>query len=252
MQRTTTPYTLLFLLLAVCLSSCSRRYKVEGLSSVTALEGKTLYLKVLENGEWTAVDSAEMVHGLFRMEGPADSARMVTLYLDEECIMPLVLENGTVKVTLTNSQFIAQGTPLNDALYEFIEKRNQMERCLGDLERKSIRLAMSGLARQEDLERLKKEKHRKKQEMEAYVRTFIADNYENVLGPSVFMMFCCALPYPILTPQAEGILKDAPESFKENALVKDFVTKAHSNMQILEKHQCTDPFSPHIQIASLP
>ena len=164
MQRTTTPYTLLFLLLAVCLSSCSRRYKVEGLSSVTALEGKTLYLKVLENGEWTAVDSAEMVHGLFRMEGPADSARMVTLYLDEECIMPLVLENGTVKVTLTNSQFIAQGTPLNDALYEFIEKRNQMERCLGDLERKSIRLAMSGLARQEDLERLKKEKHRKKQE----------------------------------------------------------------------------------------
>ena len=66
------------------------------------------------------------------------------------------------------------------------------------------------------------------------------------------MMVCCALPYPILTPQAEEILKDAPESFKENALVKDFVTKAHSNMQILEKHQCTDPFSPHIQIASLP
>ena len=139
MQRTTTPYTLLFLLLAVCLSSCSRRYKVEGLSSVTALEGKTLYLKVLENGEWTAVDSAEMVHGLFRMEGPADSARMVTLYLDEECIMPLVLENGTVKVTLTNSQFIAQGTPLNDALYEFIEKRAQKGKAPEETRNGSIR-----------------------------------------------------------------------------------------------------------------
>ena len=38
--------------------------------------------------------------------------------------MPLVLEDGKIVVSISNTQLIAKGTPLNDKLYEFIDKRN--------------------------------------------------------------------------------------------------------------------------------
>ena len=40
------------MLLLVLFASCSRKYKVEGVSSVTSLDGKMLYLKTLRDGQW--------------------------------------------------------------------------------------------------------------------------------------------------------------------------------------------------------
>ena len=48
------------LLLLMFLASCTRKYKVEGSSSVTSLDGKMLYLKTLKDGQWVTVDSAEV------------------------------------------------------------------------------------------------------------------------------------------------------------------------------------------------
>ena len=73
--------------------------------------------------------------------------------------------------------------------------------------------------------------------MNGYVKQFIIDNYENVLGPSVFMMMCSTLPYPIMTPQIEDIMRTAPLEFKKNELVKAFLSKAKENMQLIEEHQ---------------
>ena len=61
--------------------------------------------------------------------------------------------------------------------------------------------------------------------------------YENVLGPNVFIMLCSSLPYPIMTPQIDDIIKDAPYSFKSNKMVREFLTKAKENMQLIEEHQ---------------
>ena len=47
---------------------------------------------------------------------------MVTLYMDEESIMPIVLERGKITVTISNTDLKADGTPLNTALYEFIQQ----------------------------------------------------------------------------------------------------------------------------------
>ena len=73
--------------------------------------------------------------------------------------------------------------------------------------------------------------------MNTYVKQFIIDNYENVLGPSVFMMMCSTLPYPIITTEIEDIMRTAPLSFKQNQLVKDFLSKAKENKQLIEEHQ---------------
>ena len=226
-----------FLLLLMFFASCNRKYKIEGSSSVTSLDGKMLFLKSLQNGEWVAIDSAEVIHGLFKMNGPADSVMMVTLYMNHEGIMPLVLEDGKIEVSITNSQLIAKGTPLNDKLYEFIDKRNALEVQIEELERKEARMVLDGANLEDVHEQLTKEGETLLKEMNDYIKQFITDNFENVLGPSVFMMMCSALPYPVMTPQIEDIMRTAPMSFKDNPLVKDFLSKAKENMKLIEERR---------------
>ena len=226
-----------FLLLAMLLASCSRKYKIEGSSSVTSLDGKMLFLKTLRSGEWVAVDSAEVIHGHFKMKGRADSVMMVTLYMDHEGIMPLVLEDGKIEVSISNTQLIAKGTPLNDKLYEFIDKRNSLEVKIEELDRREARMVLDGANLEDVHEQLAKEGEALVKEMNDYVRQFIVDNFENVLGPSVFMMMCSTMPYPVMTSQIEDIMRTAPLSFKENELVKDFLEKAKENMKLLEEQR---------------
>lgn len=226
-----------FLLLLPFLASCTHKYKIEGTSSVNSLDGKMLYLKSMRGDEWVKLDSAEVVHGLFSMKGKMDSVQMVTLYMDEESIMPIVLESGKIKVTISNTDLKAVGTPLNTALYEFIDKRNKLEESMVELERKETTMVMEGADLDEIHGQLVAEGDSLMKASNAYVKKFISDNYENVLGPSVFMMLCSSLPYPIMTPQIDDIIKDAPYTFKSNKLVREFLTKAKENMKLIEEHQ---------------
>ncbi len=134
--------------------------------------------------------------------------------MDEESIMPIVLESGKITVTISNTDLKAVGTSLNNALYEFISKRNQLEESISELDQKRNPY---GIGWRGDLDEIHSqlvvEGDSLMQAMNQYVKTFISDNYENVLGPSVFMMLCSSLPYPIMTPQIDDIIKDAPYSF---------------------------------------
>lgn len=226
-----------FLLLLFIFSSCGRKYKIEGSSSVTSLDGKMLFIKALQNGEWVTIDSAEVIHGLFSMKGEVDSVVMVTLYMDEESIMPLVLEKGDITILITNTELSAKGTPLNNALYEFIDKKNSKDVLIEELQHKEARMVMAGADLTDIHEQLNREGDSLVRDMNGFVQKFISDNYETVLGPSVFMMLCSSLPYPIITPQIEEIMKDAPYSFKNNKMVKEFTTKAKENLQLIQEHQ---------------
>ena len=237
MIRMNVNYILPFLLLLVSFSSCSRKYKIEGNSSVTSLDGKMLFLKTLQNGQWVTIDSSEVVHGLFSMKGPVDSVMMVTLYMDDEGIMPLILEDGRIEIIISNSQLSAKGTLLNNALYEFIEKRNSLELKIEELEKKEARMVLDGAALDDIHEQLTQEGESLVKEMNDYIKEFISTNYENVLGPSVFMMMCSTLPYPIMTPQIEDIIRTAPQTFKSSPLVREFLDKAKENMKLIEEHR---------------
>lgn len=231
-------HTLLSMTILLTLSaSCSNDYKVEGKTSVALLDGKMLYLKLMQNNEWVAIDSSEVLHGCFTMQGKADSTRMAMLYMADESIMPLVLENGRIKVDISHSDISAQGTPLNDQFYEFINKRNEMEASLAELERRESRLILEGKDIDEVRTETIKEGEQLLNEMNNYIKQFITENYENVLGPAVFMMMCNSMPYPIITPEVEEIMRIAPLSFKENFLIKEFLTKAEENMRLIEEQR---------------
>ena len=69
-----------FSLLAV-LTSCTSKYKINGESSISSLDGRMLFLKTLKGSELVKVDSAEVIHGLFKMQGKLDSTEMVMLFM---------------------------------------------------------------------------------------------------------------------------------------------------------------------------
>ncbi len=228
---------LLPLLLLLVFASCTKKYKIEGSSSITSLDGKMLFLKSYKGGQWINVDSADVIHGLFTMKGKVDSAMLVTLYIDGESIMPLVLEDGKMDVSITDSQLDARGTPLNDALYSFLAKRNAFELGISELDSKEARMVMDGADLTEVHDQLSKENAILVKKMNDYVKDFISTNYNNVLGPGVFMMLCSSLPYPVMTPQIEEIINNAPPTFQNNPLIRDFLVKAKENMQLIDEHR---------------
>jgi hypothetical protein len=63
-------------------------------------------------------------------------------------------------------------------------------------------------------------------ENDRLITRFIRANYNNVLGPGIFMILTSNLPYPILTPQIEEILTDAPPYFLGHPYVKKYIEEA--------------------------
>lgn len=227
-------YRFYFLLMCVCvLTSCGKKYKIDGVSSVSRLDGKMLFIKVPVNGQLVNIDSAEVVHGLFRMEGKVDSTVIGSLYMDDESIMPLVIETGNININIDNAGITIKGTPLNDSFNDFVMKKNSLDDRAYDVERLESRMIMNG----DDPETIRTEIEKKRSELSAEMdnlaKEFIQTNYENVLGPGVFIMLCNTLPYPIMTPVLDEIVDKAPESFKNNPMIKEYVSAARSNMEQL-------------------
>ena len=49
-------------------TSCASEYKIEGSSSVSRLDGKMLFVKVPSGDRMLSIDSAEVIHGMFKMD----------------------------------------------------------------------------------------------------------------------------------------------------------------------------------------
>lgn len=83
------------LLSVVVLSSCANSYNIEGTSNLSTLDGQKLYLKVFANDDMKSVDSCDVVHGKFTFCGPLDSVKWANIYMDQNLLIPVVLESET-------------------------------------------------------------------------------------------------------------------------------------------------------------
>ena len=211
------------------LASCAESYSVQGSSSISSLDGSKLYLKTIKNNELKNIDSCEVIHGQFRFAGLLDSVRMANLFMDDHSIMPIVLEQGEISIRIDNAKQSVAGTPLNDRLYEFIDFHTQLQNELNELQHKENQMLLEGIdeltARQQTLG----EANVIAQREDSLVTHFIIENFDNVLGPGVFMMLTSGYPYPVLTPQIEEIMSKATASFKNDPYVKDYYRIAQEN-----------------------
>ncbi|MBQ9204214.1 MAG: DUF4369 domain-containing protein [Prevotella sp.] len=221
---------ILYMIAAVTvLTSCASSYNVQGSSSVAALDGSKLYLKAVKAGDLKNIDSCDVVHGEFHFAGLLDTVRMASLYMDDESIMPLVLEEGEIVIQIDNAKQSVSGTPLNDSLYKFIDKHNQLTNRMGELSHRQSQMLLEGVDEDVIDQQLNAEAARIASEEDQLVTKFIVDNFDNVLGPGVFMMITSQFRYPVLTPQIEDIMSKASEKFKNDSYVKNYYKTAQEN-----------------------
>ena len=221
-------YTVIIMLV---FTSCVSEYQIQGSSSVSRLDGKMLFVKVPQGNDMMNVDSAEVVHGMFKMQGEIDTTMIASLYMDDQSIMPLVMEKGSIEIQIDNARITVKGTPSNEKLYDFVGKKSSLDDRAYEVERMESRMIMDGHSMDVVEKEINKEREKLTNEMNELVKTFIQDNYENVLGPGVFLMLCNGFPYPLLTPLMEEIVEKAPDSFKNHSLIKEYVEVARENMQ---------------------
>lgn len=223
---------LLLLLGIMSLYSCQSEYLVEGNSTIETMDGKKLYLKAYKDNDLVNIDSSDVVHGKFNFSGTLDSAVMVNLFMDDECLLPFVLEPGNLSVHISMARQYVSGSTLNDSLYDFIRRKSQLDNEIAELPHKESQMIMDGVDEDIMLVRLSDEANRLAIMSDRLVTDFITSNFNNVLGVGVFMILTSGLPYPVMTPQIEEIMTKATPFFMNDRYVQNYLRAAKENEQI--------------------
>ncbi len=228
----------------LALASCANTYNIQGTSNVSTLDGRMLYLKVLKDNDFKSLDSCDVVHGQFHFSGTFDSTSMANIFMDDESVLPLVLESGDITIKIDNTQQTVSGTPLNDELFKFFNRYNQLRSQEAELLHTHDRAIMDGSNMEVVNAKLQEEALKISQEEDKLVTTFVTENFDNVLGPGIFFMMTIGYQYPELTPWIEDIMSKATEKFKNDTYVRDYYKKAQENQAIMNGLKDVHPAAP--------
>lgn len=224
----------IFYLMAVVatLASCAKSYKIDGTSSVSYLDGSKMFLAAMKDGDVKNIDSCEVVHGEFQLNGVLDTVKLAMLLMDG-FQMPVVLEEGPITIKIDNATQTVDGTPLNKTLYEFLDKQKQLHAQMLELGHRQSQMMLDGIDEETIAAQLEVEAQKIASEEDKLVTDFISANFDNALGPGVFMMVTSGYQYPVLTPQLEFILSKATDAFKNDPYVREYCKVARE----IEAHQ---------------
>lgn len=218
-------------LAAGALTACSTtKYQIEGHTSLTNLDGKKIYVKTVDGEQLNSLDSCEIVHGKFSMEGALDTVRMAVLFMDDQSLMPLVLEPAPMVINMADTAWRVSGTEMNDKLYDFLNEKGKLEIELQELPRRENKLILDGKDEYEIQQILGGELNRIQQTYDRLVMNYVTGNFDNMLSVGVFMMHTIGQP-PLLTPQIEDIMSKASSVFKNDPYIKWYIQAAESNMR---------------------
>lgn len=205
------------------LVSCADSYNIQGSSSLALLDGNKLYLKVAQGKEMKNLDSCEVVHGKFRFAGLLDTTQMAALYMDDKSVMPLVVERGDINIRIDDTQQNVSGSPLNEVLYEFLDKHKRLGNRMEELDHRYSQMLLDGIDEDTIVQELTAEAKVITQQEDSLVTDFVTSNFDNVLGPFIFVQMSSSVP------QVEHIMSKAPEEFKQLPEVSEFYNNVTSN-----------------------
>ncbi len=239
------PLHLLCTLAGVILASCATQYHVDGRTDRGMLEGKMLYVKVFDRDDLVTIDSCQVCHGQLTFTGELDTAQFVSIYMDDQYVGPLVLEEGVISLKLNELQSEIMGSPYNDSLNVFLGEFQRFFRArmqLGEeyqrCQKSSAQLILDGLTEEESILASHKRISQVLDSLaeldarqDAFETSFIVRNSNNILGPGLFMFMTWRQPYPYLTPQIEEILLRSYPYLKSHPYVQRYVDAARKNME---------------------
>ncbi|MBR7065355.1 MAG: DUF4369 domain-containing protein [Prevotella sp.] len=221
-------YLSFFTVMSVLMSmtSCVKSYSIDGSSDISGLDSRMMYLKTVKNNELKDLDSTEVVHGKFGFTGTTDSVRMAYLVVSEAYTLPLVLEDGDINVRINKARTEWGGTPLNDRLYRFMKSLDSLNLQLQDLEHEYNIAFMDGEDMNEVIPRLSRANQLINMSIDTLVTQSIADNFDNILGPGLFMIVTQQQRYPEMSPWVVEIMSKATDAFKNDPYVREYLDNA--------------------------
>lgn len=224
---------LYYAVLAVLSMASCTKYDITGFSDLQGVDGRMLYLRTLTGETTLGLDSCDVVHGKFRFTGSLDSVQVVMLCMDNNAVIPIVMEDGKIKVEMNEQRQLCTGTPLNDTLTAFTNRYRQLMQQMAELEHMQTQAYLNA----EDMDEVNERLNIKHQQLlikeDKLVSGFIADNFDNCLGPYVFLMATQNYQYPSLTPWIEALMSKATDKFKNNPAVKEYMEAAQHNQDVM-------------------
>jgi hypothetical protein len=221
-----------FLCAAAALASCSSSYNIQGTSDVQNLDGHMMYIKALQGNELKNIDSCDVLHGKFAFRGNIDTVKVGTLFINNEGVMPIVLEEGDITIKFNTAKQTCTGTFLNDKLNDFIEQYNQITSQIGDLSHQEAQAMMDGKDMNVVYRELQKKSNSLREEADSLITSFIEQNFDNVLGPFVFRM-ATDTEVPMTNAWIDALMLKATDSFKNDRYVKEFMEAANHNQAVM-------------------
>lgn len=221
-------------LFVILILSCKDKYHISGVAyDGEVADGTLIHIKQEKDGKWHTLNSCEILHGNFKMEGDLDTTLLTALFIDDIPTLPLVLESGVISVNIEPQIIRITGTEHNDKLNKFILHKEKLENHITKLERERTSLATTTHThKNRDIEirdSIASVMHR----FGSFIEGFIIDNHHTLLGPCVFRLLCSTLPRPEVTPQIERLTANAPAKFLNSPFVKAYLEKARKNSGIL-------------------
>lgn len=208
------------LFLVGAFTSCAESFSIQGFSSLSLLDGSKLYLKAIRGRDLSTLDSCDVVHGKFRFAGLLDTTLMGALFVGDRSVMPIVVERGDIQVRIEDTEQKVSGSPLNDALYDFLDRHQQLQNDMIELGHRESRMLLDGIDEDTISLSISREASLIAQREDSLVTDFVVSNFDNVLGPFVFIQMSSSVP------QIEHIWSKAPALFKSQAAVSDFYRQA--------------------------
>lgn len=232
-------YTFILTAALLTLSACQKHIDIQGSTSIPALDDRMLYLRIYEDGDLTVIDSTRITHGKFHFTGvDVDSTVMANLFLNDESIMPVVIEPGIpLVITIDENERRVEGSALNDTLFAFIRRKSALDQQLADLPHRESQMILEGIDHGLILSQLNQEAAALGQQEDDLVMGFIKQNMNNVLGTGVFMILTSGFPYPMLNPRLEELVTLASPYFLADPYVQEFLRLAHENMEMMNEEE---------------
>lgn len=208
-------------------TSCVDQYTIAGSSSVSCFDGRMLYLRVASDEmNLVDVDSCKVIHGRFDFFGNVDSVVLAQLFMENEKVMPVVLEEGNLTVEVDHSGQQVVGGPYNERLYKFLREKSKIEHKQWELDQKFLMMMKEGKSLDEIQQKLGRKSLQLSEKMEDLETKFIIENFDNPLGVGYFILLFGQYPYPVMTDQVKNIIKLAPADFLGNPFVSSYLRKA--------------------------
>lgn len=218
-----------FAVMLMGLAACSTSYNITGTSLQSFYDGDMVYLRPIGGEDTKVMDSCKILHGTFAMTGPVDSVMCVRMFFGKSGDnIPIILEEGNIKVIDLNNAMKVEGTPLNDKFYAFMTERDSLLFLLQELPRKESTMILDGYDHDDILRQLGEEEGTLRIAIDKLETDFVTANFDNVLGLTYFLVLCDnaynQFGFPTTTPQIDEIYGRAPETFKENKDVKEYMS----------------------------